>query len=343
MPHKKANEHEMANVTMQQVAQAAGVHQTTVSLALRDHPRISIATKRRVREIADEMGYVPNPLVSALIASRKRRSSNIQATLGYIIGDTGKDKWPYEDLDSGIRGRVEELGFGLDTFWMEDVSLTRDRFSKITQTRDIRGLIVAPLRLKHSTLDIDWGNYAAVAYGYSMAEPRIHRVAPDFYHDMLTILNRCHAVGFRRVGLVLEERVDVKADHLWLAAFLAKQRVEKHYGKIPPLLLPVWSEKEIGKWFQDFQPDVVISLPKLLERLEKWWLDLRGLRDAPAWYSLDALTQTKPGHYAGTAVNRVECGRACVDLVVSMLYRNEVGIPKKAHNLLVEADWLGEM
>ncbi|MGW6282557.1 LacI family DNA-binding transcriptional regulator [Kribbella sp. NPDC055071] len=57
-------------VTLRVVAERAGVSVTAVSMALQDHPRIGAETKIRVREIAAELGYVPNSAGRALRARR---------------------------------------------------------------------------------------------------------------------------------------------------------------------------------------------------------------------------------------------------------------------------------
>ncbi len=60
-------------VTMAHVAKRAGVHVTTVSLALRNHPSLPEHTKERIRALAAEMGYRPDPSLRALMAYRKRQ------------------------------------------------------------------------------------------------------------------------------------------------------------------------------------------------------------------------------------------------------------------------------
>ncbi|PIB35728.1 hypothetical protein BFP72_10145 [Reichenbachiella sp. 5M10] len=47
-------------VTLKQLASQLQLSHTTVSRALRDHPRISPATKLRVKQLASQLGYVPN-------------------------------------------------------------------------------------------------------------------------------------------------------------------------------------------------------------------------------------------------------------------------------------------
>ena len=51
--------------TMNDVAFAVGVHPTTVSLALRSHPSIPLATRTRILNAVREIGYVRDPLLDA--------------------------------------------------------------------------------------------------------------------------------------------------------------------------------------------------------------------------------------------------------------------------------------
>jgi len=59
-------------VTMSDVALAAHVHKSTVSLALRNQPKLNAATRERIRKIAEELGYRPDPMLacSTFIAVR---------------------------------------------------------------------------------------------------------------------------------------------------------------------------------------------------------------------------------------------------------------------------------
>ena len=69
-------------VSLKDVANVAGVHPTTVSMALRNHPRIPEATRSRLKKLAEEMGYTRDPALVALVeypirstAANRRRSS----------------------------------------------------------------------------------------------------------------------------------------------------------------------------------------------------------------------------------------------------------------------------
>lgn len=57
-------------VSIRDVAREAGVSVTTVSHALNDKGRLNPETRQRVREVADRLGYRPNPAAKSLVSGR---------------------------------------------------------------------------------------------------------------------------------------------------------------------------------------------------------------------------------------------------------------------------------
>jgi len=333
-------------MTMSDVATKMGVHQTTVSLALRDHPRIPKATRVRIQETAKQLGYRVNPFVSAFVASRNRRGRARQAVLGYISADApqhgGRNAVKsYTDLFEGAHERAEELGYGLEHFWLGDPRLTRQRFNQITTTRNIHGLLLAPLNVHSVTLDVDWDRFSVVAYGYSIQEPHVHRVYPDFYHGILDALNRCRAAGYQRVGLVLDENTDRKSDHLWLSGYLMEQRLTAGVTQIEPLLMRGWNEVAFAAWHARFRPQVVLGLNVILGAAHVWAHDrgpsyARKLR----FVLLNVTNPEAPERLPGVLLDRRRVGATCIDQIVGMIHRNEKGVPMRAQHLLVESGWV---
>src|SRR5262249_37806176 len=62
----------MSVVTQKTIADRLGVHSTTVSMALRGVESIPPATRRRIVDVAREMGYQPNAMARHLRYSRSR-------------------------------------------------------------------------------------------------------------------------------------------------------------------------------------------------------------------------------------------------------------------------------
>ncbi len=92
------------SVTIKDIAKAAGVSHTTVSRALRGHAAISKETAGRIRQIADELGYVPNSVARGL-------KTNRSGALGVIVRRIVD---PYfSEVLSGIEETLYAEGYSL--------------------------------------------------------------------------------------------------------------------------------------------------------------------------------------------------------------------------------------
>ena len=67
-------------ISTRELAELAGVSQSTISRCLNDHPSISFATKERVRKLALQYGYVENRKGKKSLLSGKRRTIGILIT-----------------------------------------------------------------------------------------------------------------------------------------------------------------------------------------------------------------------------------------------------------------------
>ena len=73
-------------VGLREVAAAANVCVMTVSLALRDNPRISAGTRDRIKRLAAELGYHPDPELSRLM-NHLRASRTARGRIGVALID----------------------------------------------------------------------------------------------------------------------------------------------------------------------------------------------------------------------------------------------------------------
>lgn len=86
------------------VARLAGVSRSTVSRALRGHPRVSAATKARVRRAAEELRYRPNVLASMLARGET-------GTIGMVV--PAFDKWYFSQVVSAAEEVLTDVGLEL--------------------------------------------------------------------------------------------------------------------------------------------------------------------------------------------------------------------------------------
>lgn len=79
----------MSKPTLKTLAEATGLAQTTVSRALKDDPKIAIATRQRVASAAREIGYVPDRAAQRLRTGRTNVIAFVSSPHAEIIGFRG--------------------------------------------------------------------------------------------------------------------------------------------------------------------------------------------------------------------------------------------------------------
>lgn len=94
----------MERVTIKEVAEAAGVSVMTVSRVLNNRPDVSPTTRKRIRQIIEDMGYSPNVMASSL---RHGRSN----TIGIVA--TGIEYFGPSHTIVGIEQQAERFGYSL--------------------------------------------------------------------------------------------------------------------------------------------------------------------------------------------------------------------------------------
>ncbi len=330
-----------ARTTQEDVARRAGVHRTTVSLALKDHPRIPVATRKRVRQIADQLGYMPDPMLSSLVAYRtQKRPVIFHGTLGWLVSSAQGFRWQevphFRAAHEGALARARRCGFELETFDLAEPGLSAGRLAQILRTRNISGLLLCPQRIPHARLDLAWEKFSAVTFGYGVAEPRLHTVSPAHYLAIRRIMAELRALGYRRIGLAFDGVQDERTEQHNLAAYLVAENAARHPPTVPPLAAPYTDVAALGRWIKRHRPDAIVSgAYYVLEMLRE--LDVSAPGDlgvaCPCIPAIDT-------GLAGIFEDWSHIGEIAVDVLVAMLNRGERGPPARPQRLHVEGPWV---
>jgi LacI family transcriptional regulator, galactose operon repressor len=326
--------------TIRDIGRKTGYHYSTVSLALRDHPRIPKSTKQIIREAANGLGYQPDPMLSALCAYRlMKRPPKEQSVIAWLTNYRQRAGWRMSactrDYFEGASQRSTERGYRLETFWLAEPGMTGPRMSRILWTRGVQGVLLPPQE-QLTTIELAWENLSAVTFGYTLVHPRLHLVSNHEYRTMGTLFAELGRRDYQRVGLVNLRDHDKRVDNNWLAAYLVEQAQLQPQHQLPPLVLDQWNSKTFLSWVKHYRPDAIVTrLPEVLRSLRRAGYSVPDDLGV-AYHTLDE----KSHGLSGMKKNSFQLGVMAVDLLIDMLHRNERGIPVRPYLLMVEGSWV---
>src|SRR5579862_2848124 len=331
-------------VTLKDIAHAAGLTHGAVSLALRNSPRISEATRKRVQKMARKMGYQPNAMAIGL-AQFKRTSSTapIQAAIAWLnFWPDPKDLRRVPLFDANWRGAVEaaeSLGYHLEEF-VCDETLPPKRLKSILFARGIRGILLPPQRppIHQKQFNFDWSRFAAIRFGHTIPYPPVHMVTHSQASDTLMAVRKMEEKGYQRIGHV--SSATIRSFALFDAGFLKLRETLPDKNRLPLLTLPDWAQATpevldmIDAWMKKWKPDAILST----EGNTKLLLTTAGYH-VPGDVGLASTSVSNGDVNAGVFENPEEVGRAAVNNLVALIQRNEFGIPEFRHDILVRGRW----
>lgn len=164
----------MSYLTLKDLARILKVSESTVSRALRDHPRISKATKQRVKELAEQLEYTPNQIALNLSKQRMQAIGVVVPSIAYHL---------YAQAISGMEAVLEQKGFSLIICQSNE---SYDREKRIL--RELTGSRIAGLIISISSATQDYEHFARIK---SKKIPLVffNRECQDIYTDRVVIDN----------------------------------------------------------------------------------------------------------------------------------------------------------
>lgn len=330
-----------SKATLQDVADAAGVHRSTVSLALRDHPRISPEVRQRIHALAQKLGYRVNPLVAALMASRRTGKANKHVTLAYVTNYPTRYGWrpahhDRPDFFPGAQARAKDFGYRLEDFWLGEPGMTPERFAEILTARGIHGLIIGRLPPGQSKLELDWARFSCVALGMTLRAPVLHHITENHFSTVRNAMQRCFERGYRRPGFVFTGDNDSpRVGDRWMGAFLNQQARWPEGDRVPLCPSVPADEPSFSVWFRRYRPDVLLVTRA---RLVIGWLEKMGV-EVPGDIGLVDMEGRPTLDCAGVRYDPAKIGGLAVEMLLGLMHRNETGAPEDPHEVLLTGKW----
>jgi LacI family transcriptional regulator len=327
--------------TLRELARSLGLSHTTVSEALRDSPRVKPETRALVLKAAKQAGYKYNPLAGALMSEMRRSRAGIFRGVVAILDMDGPEKrkansecW-HAEMTQGATERASELGFKAELFVMGHRGLTSTRLDTILQSRGIRGVFLLPVGESPDLSSLDWSKYSGVYADYIMEHPALHTICADHYRSMATAMQRVHALGYKRPGLVIQQHLDERLLYRWEASFKAYQEHHEGMEKLAPLLTADLKREEFITWFKKMKPDVVLCHRHDVVP----WMEECGA-SVPRTHGFCCLNVSLSVlACAGLDLQPRLLGARGMELIIAQLYRNEYGVPQVPSTTTIAALW----
>jgi LacI family transcriptional regulator len=334
---------------MADVARRAGVTTATVSLALRNKPNIPATTRDRIVALAEKLGYLPNPYVSALMRSRRRgRPVTHAPMLALVCGLDRADGWRNSPsptrrlIREGVVARAAALGYQTQDFWLHQDGMSAERFSDMLHARGIEGLLLGPLPDGAAPPALRWEYFSAVSLSVPFHALPVSTVCNDHYFSSFRAVVECSRLGYRRPGLVLRASHREHFQGRWEAGFFAGQNSQSNLGRARPLFVDNLEEParfdtvKFRRWLERERPDVIVT--NATDFLESFLRKL-GHR-VPEDIGIAGLSCPELGQrVSGICQNGRLIGATAVNALVSMIERHEKGLPRQAVTTMVEGIW----
>lgn len=327
--------------TIRDVARSIGYSTATVSMALRDSPRLPEATRALVRCAAQQMGYHPDPLLASIAARRWRRHQTPHggSTLA-VIADR------FLEGQAGMEERATRLGYRVEVFRIKDYPDGR-RLSEVLYHRGIMGILVGQIFTPGFVEAFDWSHFSAVAVSEGFFRPPIHLVMPNHFRAVQTAWDHALQLGYHRMGLLIFDMPEALDFHDRRAAFLERQLQVPASRRLPMLAIEPDREgadvragnlPSIDAWLRRHRPDVVLGFNDAF----RWLLKDAGWRVPEQVAFISLWNQDRKAAGAGSMLSTDEVGRRAVDWVDSLLRAGERGLPEHPATMEVEMMWREE-
>lgn len=137
-------------VTLADIAKTAGVSQSTVSRSLNDSPLIPDKTKKRIKKIAEELGFEFNANARSLITRKT-------GTIGIIYPNSSKDfsyNLHFSSWYNELRDKLEKENLDIIVSYFENKYTGQNNIKKLISGKKVDGLIIIQPVFDIETLEL---------------------------------------------------------------------------------------------------------------------------------------------------------------------------------------------
>lgn len=183
-------------VTIKDIARELGISPSTVSRALKDHPDISVDTKKAVNELADKLNYQPNIVALNL---RQRKTNTIGVIIPELI------HFFFSTVISGIEDVANQGGYNVIIAQSNESIEREKKVIKALFNSRVDGMLLSISRETNNFDHIESilsKGVPIVFYDRMYTNPNTSKVIVDDYIGAKEVVNHLIEQGCKRIALL---------------------------------------------------------------------------------------------------------------------------------------------
>ncbi|MEM9158006.1 MAG: LacI family DNA-binding transcriptional regulator [Verrucomicrobiota bacterium] len=327
--------------TLVDIAQRAGVSHTTVSRALRGSPQIKKSTRARIQKLADEMGYTPDPIVTALMRYRNQLIRHKSSARIAVVA--GPQSGGYiERFALSFAQAANRLGYDCETY-LWDPKISAKRHSNILKSRGIKGIVLGPLTdsLEQETPQINWSDFATVTLGRFVHRPKLDSVGDNPFQGIRMALDKTTQRGGRRPGLLSTQRINFHTADRLRSAYCFHMQTQKEENRVKPLFVEKIVNKQCldsaCKWIETQNLDTILSHSYIIEHLAA---HAPSIPNELNFIALDIWkSQQLKNNLCGVTRDDHQIARNAIAVLNDHITHGNFGVPDSPKDLLSDNGW----
>lgn len=326
-------------ITYKDVAAAAGVSTFTVSQALTGKAGVSEATRARVQQAAEALGYVPNA-VASLMSKNRGQGGGGRVVIAQVT--TSGPATP----ELRIAQRCAAVGLDGREVLATDFKTPQAMLRRLW-AMGVHGLFLHFNRFPWSEdelLACDWSKFSVVKFGRLYPQLGFHLVRHSAFDYMRLGLRKVLGSGYRRVAVLLFHSGSEQDDEARLGAVLTTRHwMEKSGGYLE---WRYWEQKDVKQpdpeclaWLREFRPNAILAFHWAMAYplLQAGWKIPGEVAFAAVLGPLIQYDELPA--LAGARDSTAEFGQRAIAMLAEMIARGERGLPKHSLEQVIEPVW----
>jgi len=190
-------------LTLEKVAQKAGVSRSTVSRVLNNDPHVSAKARARVLAVTQKISFQPNLAARSLAARGRSRVIGLVIPMG--VAALFSDPY-FPILIEGVASACNTLNHSV-MLWLAEPEYERRTISQILYSGLIEGVILASMLVDDSLMQsLIRSNFPFVLVGRHPTDSRVSYVDVDNINSAREIVTYLLQQGYRRVATITGPR-----------------------------------------------------------------------------------------------------------------------------------------